>query len=79
MATRRHTSIGEAAAEIGAYAAAQRISLIVMATTGWSSVAHVLLGSVAEQVLRASPVPVLPFPARALRAMPAEAQAGPPA
>jgi hypothetical protein len=38
---------------------------------------HLLPGSVAAQVLRAAPVPVLLFPARALQAIPAEAQAGP--
>ena len=57
--TRAYTSFGGAAGGILAYAAAQRISLIVMATTGRSGLAHVLLGSVAERVVRHGTCPVL--------------------
>jgi nucleotide-binding universal stress UspA family protein len=57
--TRTHTSIGNAAAEIVAYAAAQQIDLIVMATTGRTGLAHVVMGSVAERVVRHAACPVL--------------------
>ena len=57
--TRTHTSFGDAAAEIVAYAAAQQIGLIVMATTGRTGLAHVVMGSVAEQVVRQAACPVL--------------------
>ncbi len=49
----------------------RRPDLVAMSTHGRTGLTHLLLGSVAEQVLRASPVPVLLFPARALRAAPA--------
>jgi nucleotide-binding universal stress UspA family protein len=57
--TQAHTTFGEAASEIVAYAATQRIGLIVMATTGRTGAAHLLLGSVAEQVVRHATCPVL--------------------
>ncbi len=41
------------------YAAAQGIDLIVMGTHGRTGVAHLLLGSVAERVVRMAPCPVL--------------------
>ncbi|HEY0601696.1 MAG TPA: universal stress protein [Herpetosiphonaceae bacterium] len=50
---------GEPAAEIVAYAARTPVDLIVMATHGRTGIRRLLLGSVAEQVLRTSPVPVL--------------------
>ena len=59
VATHIRTSLGDAAAEIVAYAADQRIGLIVMATTGRTGLAHVLLGSVAERVVRHATCPVL--------------------
>jgi nucleotide-binding universal stress UspA family protein len=46
-------------AEILAEANAQQVDLIVMATHGRTGVSHVMLGSVAEQVVRAAPCPVL--------------------
>lgn len=49
----------------------RRPDLVAMSTHGRTGLTHLLLGSVAEQVLRASPVPVLLFPARALGAIPA--------
>jgi nucleotide-binding universal stress UspA family protein len=45
--------------EIIRYAKANDISLIVMGTHGRGPIAHMLLGSVAEKVVRKSPCPVL--------------------
>ena len=45
--------------EIIRYAKAQNIDLIVMGTHGRGPIAHMLLGSVAEKVVRKSPCPVL--------------------
>jgi nucleotide-binding universal stress UspA family protein len=55
----------------------RRPDLVAMSTHGRTGLTHLLLGSVAEQVLRASPVPVLLFPARALHAAPAGVPAAP--
>ena len=40
-------------------AAAKRADVIVMATTGRGALSHLLVGSVAEKVVRHAPVPVL--------------------
>ncbi len=45
--------------EIVRYAKAQDVDLIVMGTHGRGPIAHMLLGSVAEKVVRKSPCPVL--------------------
>jgi universal stress protein A len=45
--------------EIIRYARTQEIDLIVLATHGRSGLAHVLIGSVAESVVRTAPCPVL--------------------
>ena len=45
--------------EIVRYAREEHIDLIVMGTHGRGPIAHMLLGSVAEQVLRKAPCPVL--------------------
>jgi nucleotide-binding universal stress UspA family protein len=45
--------------EIIRFAAEERIDLIVMATHGWTGVRHILMGSIAEKVVRRSTVPVL--------------------
>jgi nucleotide-binding universal stress UspA family protein len=45
--------------EILRYAAANDIDLIVMGTHGRGGVSHVLLGSIAEKVVRRAPCPVL--------------------
>jgi nucleotide-binding universal stress UspA family protein len=45
--------------EILRYAAEHDIDLIVMGTHGRSGVGHLLLGSIAEKVVRRSPCPVL--------------------
>jgi nucleotide-binding universal stress UspA family protein len=51
--------IGSPVVRILEYVAAQHPDLIVMGTHGRGLVGHLLLGSVAERVVRASPVPVL--------------------
>ena len=47
------------AATIVQYAKDERIDLIVMGTHGRGGVAHLLMGSVAERVVRTAPCPVL--------------------
>ena len=49
---------GKAYTEIPRFAEEEGIDLIVMATHGRTGLAHVLLGSVAEKVVRTSSVPV---------------------
>jgi nucleotide-binding universal stress UspA family protein len=51
--------IGVPAEEIVRYADARNIDLIVMGTHGRTGVAHLLMGSVAERVVRTAPCPVL--------------------
>ncbi len=50
---------GRPFAEIIAYAREHEIDVIVMATHGRGAIAHVLLGSTTEKVVRKSPCPVL--------------------
>jgi len=50
---------GTPAAQIVRYADVRNVDLIVMGTHGRSGVAHLLMGSVAEQVMRTAPCPVL--------------------
>lgn len=52
-------AVGNAYVEIVRCASATGIDLIVMGTHGRGGVAHMLLGSVAEKVVRKSPCPVL--------------------
>ena len=61
-ALRLRTAVLEAASPTHAlleYARDQQVDLVVMATHGRSGLTHLLLGSVAEKLVRASPVPVL--------------------
>jgi len=51
--------LGLPAASIVDYANATGIGLIVMGTHGRTGLAHLLMGSVAEQVVRTAPCPVL--------------------
>jgi nucleotide-binding universal stress UspA family protein len=50
---------GSPAAEIVRYAEEHAVDLIVMGTHGRGFVAHVVMGSVAEKVVRTAPCPVL--------------------
>lgn len=51
--------LGMPAATIVAHATATAASVIVMGTHGRTGLAHLLMGSVAEQVVRTAPCPVL--------------------
>ena len=53
------TRVGSPATEIVRYAAQHRIDLIVLGTHGRGPLGHILLGSVAERVVRTAPCPVL--------------------
>ena len=48
--------------EIMNYLAKRKVDLVVMTTHGRSGISHWLMGSVAERVMRHSPVPVLVVP-----------------
>ena len=54
-----HVAMGRPFAEIIAHARAKDISLIVMGTHGRGAIAHMLLGSTTEKVVRKAPCPVL--------------------
>jgi len=51
--------VGQPADEIVKYAVANQINLIITATHGRKGLEHAIFGSVAENVVRNSPVPVL--------------------
>ncbi len=51
--------VGVPAEEIVRYAEVAEIDLIIMGTHGRTGLAHALMGSVAEQVVRTAPCPVL--------------------
>src|SRR5262245_58602641 len=55
----REVRAGQPWAEIVGYAREKGIDLIAMGTHGRTGVAHVVMGSVAEQVIRHAPCPVL--------------------
>jgi nucleotide-binding universal stress UspA family protein len=59
VAVRGLVGRGDAAAEIGRMANAEKADLIVLATHGWTGWRHLVFGSVAEKVLREAPCPVL--------------------
>ena len=58
-AATRVAKIGQPFVDIVRYARSHDIDLIVMGTHGRGAVAHMLLGSVAEKVVRKAPCPVL--------------------
>jgi nucleotide-binding universal stress UspA family protein len=59
QATELVTCLGDADGEIVSFAKARQVDLIVMGTHGRGGMAHLLLGSVAEKVVREAPCPVL--------------------
>ena len=59
VAITRKTAEGHALVEIVQYARENDIDLIVMGTHGRGAIAHMLIGSVAENVVRKAPCPVL--------------------
>ena len=59
---------GEPAAEIVRLAERERADMVVVGTHGRSGLAHVLIGSVAERVVRRAPCPVLTVRHRAAAA-----------
>ena len=61
LRVQRRLQIGQAANEILATVTESGADLIAMTTRGHSGITRFLYGSVAEAVLRASPVPVLMF------------------
>jgi nucleotide-binding universal stress UspA family protein len=58
--------IGSPAEEIARYAQEYDIDLIIIATHGRTGLAHVFIGSVAEEVVRRSAVPVLAVKPKAI-------------
>jgi nucleotide-binding universal stress UspA family protein len=58
---------GSPAEEIRRFAEEEAVDLVVMATHGRTGLQHILLGSVAEKVVRLSKVPVLTIKPRLLR------------
>lgn len=65
---RREVRVGVDFREIIDYATKHDVDLIAMATHGRSGLAHVLLGSVAEKVVRKAPCPVLTIKHPSMRA-----------
>lgn len=59
QATELATRVGDPFREILRYAKGRAVDLIVMGTHGRGGMAHLLLGSVAEKVVRTAPCPVL--------------------
>lgn len=55
---------GQPEAELVERAGAGRFDLVIVGTHGRTGLSHALLGSVAEKVVRRSPVPVLTVPSR---------------
>ncbi len=56
------TKSGREAEEILGFAKKEQVDLIVMGTHGRTGMEHVFFGSVAEKVIRHSPIPVLVIP-----------------
>ena len=62
-------SVGQVAEEILALLAAEPFDLVVVGTHGRRGLGHALLGSVAEQVVRRAPCPVLTIGGKAAEAL----------
>lgn len=60
----RHVAVGTPYAEIVRYAEEHHIDLIILGTHGRTGLQHVLMGSVAERVLRQANCPVLTIRSR---------------
>ncbi len=54
-----HASVGRPVDQILDYVGDHQVDLVVMGTHGRGMVGHLLIGSVAERIVRRSPVPVL--------------------
>jgi len=67
---KRSVRHGDPSREIVKFAREEKMDLILMATHGRTGVSHVLMGSVAEKVIRHSPVPVLTVKPENLRTPP---------
>jgi nucleotide-binding universal stress UspA family protein len=57
--TKKVIKTGVPFVEIVAYAKSENVDLIVMGTHGHSGIEHILIGNVAEKVVRKSPCPVM--------------------
>jgi len=55
----KNIRLGEPSREIVRFAHDENVDLIIMSTHGRTGIAHILMGSVAEKVIRYSPIPVL--------------------
>jgi nucleotide-binding universal stress UspA family protein len=64
---RQIVRLGNPALEICKYVAEEHVDLVVMATHGRTGLKHVLMGSVAEKVVRMSTAPVLTVKPRIVR------------
>lgn len=59
--------VGSPVDEILRFAELEGVDVIVMATHGWTGLRHILMGSVAERVVRHSSIPVLTVKPESLR------------
>jgi len=59
LSGRGRVLVGDVGEEIVAFAAKEKIDMIVMGTHGYKGIERVLFGSVAEQVVKTAPCPVL--------------------
>ena len=55
----RHVAVGDVGEGILTYAESQQIEMIIMGTHGYKGLERILFGSVAEQVVKGAPCPVL--------------------
>jgi universal stress protein A len=59
--------VGAPVDEIRRFAEEEGVDVIVIATHGWTGLRHILLGSVAEKIVRLSSIPVLTVKPESLR------------